>query len=233
MRPGPIEIDDSRLRDMWARHQQRSLFTARAVRVIGIAAVLGIATVLAAIALAFWALERNPPVVNVQPAEVHVTVPEQKAPVVNIAPPAINVTRPKQEPPVVNVNPNITVPKPDPPVVNVYPQITVSPSPAPAPLLPQVPVPPTYNGPENKVVTEYVIFQEVPIDGFVIRTGWAFHNSSETAPYFQYCYWEIDKNRKIVLAQDRIGMDDLAQQASQMGVTMANTLRYLSSCRWF
>jgi hypothetical protein len=91
MRPGPIEIDDSRLRDMWARHQQRSLFTARAVRAIGIAAVLGITAVLAAIALVFWALERNPPVINVQPAEVHVTVPEQKAPVVIGAMANINI----------------------------------------------------------------------------------------------------------------------------------------------
>ena len=203
MRPGSIEIDDSRLRDMWARHQQRSLFTARAVRVIGIAAVLGIAVVLAAIALAFWALQRKPPVINIGQPSVNVTVPKQEAPVVNIAPPAVNIA---------------------PPAINL-----TLPPPAVAPMVPQAPPP---RASDNKVVTEYTVFQTVEKDGYEIVTGWNYHNSNDTQPYTQYCYWHIGRTQTIELAKDGTLSADLLEQVRDVGVSYADAVRYAQSCQW-
>ena len=72
MHPGPVEIDDSRLRSMWARQHRRSMLTTGALGLIGVAAIL------VAVAMVIWALQLGP----------------QKPSVVNIAPPAVNVTVP-------------------------------------------------------------------------------------------------------------------------------------------
>ena len=73
MHPGPVEIDHSRLRSMWARQHRRSMLTTRALGLIGVAAIL------VAVAMVIWALQLGP----------------QKPSVVNIAPPAVNVTVPR------------------------------------------------------------------------------------------------------------------------------------------
>lgn len=202
--PGTVEIDDSRLRDMWTRHHQRSLFTARAVRWIGVAAVLGIAAVLAAIALAFWALERKPPVVNVEPAEVHVAPAEV----------------------------HVTVPPGPPAVVNVYPTIKVPPPAPPAPVLPQVPPPAPAPGPENKVVTEFTVFQTVTVDGNTVQTGWNYHNSNDTTPYAEYCYVVLSPTRRLNLGKDHTLNADLAAEAADVGMNYTDAVRYFQSCQW-
>lgn len=215
--PGVVEIDDSRLREMWTRHQQRSLFTARAVRWIGVAAVLGISAVLAAIALAFWALERKPPVVNVAPAEVHV------------AGPTINI--PKQDPPV--INPVFNLPKQDPPNFNFTVPPPAQPAPAVPPAFPLVPQSPQRD-PGNSVNVEYTIFHTVKVDnGQEIWTGWNYHNSSETRPFQQYCYWRVSSTLRFDLASDGVPLPNLAQTANDIGVSYADALRYLPSCMWF
>ena len=50
MHPGPVEIDDSRLRSMWARQHRRSMLTTGALGLIGVAAIL------VAVAMVIWAL---------------------------------------------------------------------------------------------------------------------------------------------------------------------------------
>ena len=215
--PGPVEIDDSRLRDMWARHHQRSLFTARAVRWIGVAAVLGIAAVLTAIALAFWALERKPPVVNVAPAEVHVAPAE-----VNVAPAEVHVTVPPGPPPVVNVYPTITAPNQTAPVAPA----------AAVPAFPQVPPPPASQMPENKIVTDYVIFHYTMVDGYKVESGWKYHSSNDTAPYMQFCNWYVRPHEFITIGQDGALTPNLAEQASDVGADYASAVRYFQSCQW-
>jgi hypothetical protein len=91
MRPGPIEIDDSRLQTLWARQNRRNLW---------VAGTAGATAILVGAALVIMALRFNTetPVVNVAPPVVNVP-----APVVNIEP-KIEVPAP-----IVNVTPKIEV----------------------------------------------------------------------------------------------------------------------------
>jgi hypothetical protein len=119
---------------------------------------------------------------------------------------------------------DVHMPKQEPPVINIAP-------PAAQPGLPQAPMPPSASN-EGQPVTEYVIFHVVNVVGHTVHTGWKYGRSTDSAPYKQWCYVNIDTTMRLDLGFDGALSSRLEEDVRKIGMSEQEARELAQSCKW-
>lgn len=137
-------------------------------------------------------------------------------PKVEIAAPVINI--PEQPAPVVNIT-------------NPAPTINVQvPNPSASPVV-QQPVMTPRTG-ESKVVSEYTQFTTATVGNYEVMSGWTFRSSKDSSPYEQFCYANVSRTGRLMLAFNGTVAPTIDTDARALRIDPGVAETLTKSCRW-